>query len=197
MSSCLEDNLKSFHYTSLAIQFADVPREIGGGVGKFFLWLEYRRFIMPFKIATHLHNSDSYDDIFWWPYLGKWNTKITSRMSAELDMYVIMHSSNSSVPSRPSDRHIPVILTPQVRLTFPATSLLQDTEQDSSRWRELKVNCLGYWKWVHEELQSGPLSLACYPHLLLSLYSGTSSVSPKWSSDELRCPLACVPFIPD
>lgn len=64
MSSCLQDNLKSFHYISLAIQFADVPREIGGGVGKFFLWLEYRRFIMLLKTGVHLHNSDSYYDIF-------------------------------------------------------------------------------------------------------------------------------------
>lgn len=37
MSSCLKDNLRSFHYTSLTVQFADVPREIGGGLGKFLL----------------------------------------------------------------------------------------------------------------------------------------------------------------
>ena len=35
MSSCLQDNLTSFHYISLATQFADVPRETEGGVGKF------------------------------------------------------------------------------------------------------------------------------------------------------------------
>lgn len=37
MSSCLKDNLRSFYYASLTIQFASVPREIGGGLGKFFL----------------------------------------------------------------------------------------------------------------------------------------------------------------
>lgn len=149
MSSCLQDNLKSFRYTSLAIQSADVPREIGGGVGKFFfMGLEYTRFIMPFNIAVHLHNSDSYYDIFWWLYLGKRNMKITSRTFAK---WACMWWCIQKTALFTIDHHTGTFLWHKLpKSGLPSLPLhCPKTQNKIAAGRDLKVNCLGYWKWVN------------------------------------------------
>lgn len=56
MSSCLQDNLRSSE--SLAVQFADVPREIGGGLGKFLSVVGIGKVCLPFKSEAQLYNRD-------------------------------------------------------------------------------------------------------------------------------------------